>query len=129
MFIHTYTAALLSVSACLSAFPSPPLNISLPFLSPSPFPSPLCSPACEHYFKPVLRTEGGREADAHRCAVRERGEGKADRIWSSSARAENGLNRGESKQKGNQERERQELETKDTVAFFLPFLFREKRRY
>lgn len=118
--IHTHThhrVALCSVSACLSVFPSPSSFSLSPLFVPLPSPALLFPPArsllpaCSLYFKPLL----GRGRERQRGRGRE---GKADRIWSSSSRAENRLNRGESEQKGNQEKEWQGQETKHTVALF-----------
>ena len=121
---HTHTHIQRLCALCVSPsklLPLPPSQHLSPLFVPLAlsFSLPSRSPACQHYFKPLPSREGGRARQRHTDAQLERewrGEGKADRIQSSSARAENRLNRGEPEQKGNQEKERQGLETKHTVA-------------
>ena len=79
----THTSSELSMSACLSSFPSPPTSLS-PFCPPRPLLFPPLALSCLLALFQASAEERGRESEAetHRCAVeRERiGEGKADRI-------------------------------------------------
>lgn len=82
-FLHTSTHTLCTESVHVNLLPFPP-HLS-PFLSPS------SSPPSHSHLQPASTISSLHQKEWGRASHRGRGEGPADRIWSSSACGENDL--------------------------------------